>query len=336
MAFAPFASLDYPDAKRVFWWIALASLLGSAALIGAFLLTPEFGDSWTRIGWATALLCSMAPAHTSLRHGQTTPLVLLALVGYFAAELRRRPWLAGALLAAASTIKLPVLGLAGLDAIRRRWQTFGSWLVVLVSTVALSLALFGAALHGQYLRGLGQHAGTVMTGHNNQSIAAVIHRLVHGAVVYDWEPRPMSWGIRAATAVVAAILAAVVLRGLFRTGRRGAPGTERFRIETPSVLALGIIAMPVAWDHYFLLLAPALATLAAGLRRGGGWSSRPAASVTLALAFLAVALPTPQAVLDRAAEWGLPGSLMISHYFFGAVLIVGFAMAAPGPSQTRP
>ncbi len=94
--------------------------------------------------------------------------------------------------------------------------------------------------------------------------------------------------------------------------------------------------MPVAWDHYFLLLAPAMATLAAGLSRGGGWSSRPAASVALALAFLAVALPTPQAVLDRAAEWGLPGSLMISHYFFGAVLIVGFAMAAPGPSQTRP
>ena len=334
LAFVPFAGLDYPAAKRLFWWIGLASLLGSAILIGAYVLPETVGDVWIRVGWAVALLCSMAPAHTSLRHGQTTPVVLLALTGYVVAELRRRRTAAGALLAAASLVKLPVLGLAALDAVRRRWRVFATWLAVLASIVALSVILFGPALHVPYLQGLGEHAGTVMTGHNNQSVVAVVQRLAHGVAVYDWEPRPLSWSLRVAAAIVTALLGAGVWRALVRFPAAGdPPDAARFRLETPAVLAFGIVAMPVAWDHYFLLLAPLVAALATGLLRGG--SSRPFVSATLALCYLALALPTPQAVLDGASDWGLPGSLLISHYFFGAVLVLGLAAAGPGPERTR-
>ena len=38
VAFVPFASLDYVSAKRVFWWISFGALLGSAVLLGRFVL----------------------------------------------------------------------------------------------------------------------------------------------------------------------------------------------------------------------------------------------------------------------------------------------------------
>jgi hypothetical protein len=320
--FVPLAALDYLEAKRAFWWIGLASLLGTGVLLGRFVLPEALGDAWIRTFLAVAGVCSVAPAHTTLRHGQTTAVVTLVLAGYAVAQLRRREALAGALLGAASIVKLPALALAALEALRRRFRTLGAWLAVVAGTVAVSVAALGTTLHGRYAHGLLEHAGTVMTGHNNQSIAAVVHRLSHVSDPYAWEPRPLPRGDRIATAVVTAVLALVLWRGLLAGGE---PDPDRFRLEFPAVLAFGIVALPVAWDHYFLLLVPGLASLAAGLR-DRGLLAGPAAVLTLGAAFLLLAVPTPQGVLDASAGGGVAWSLWVSHYFFGAVAVLALAV----------
>jgi len=325
VAFVPFAALEYLEAKRVLWWIGLASLLAAAALMGRSVLPAALGDGWTRTALAVAGTCSLAPAHTTLRHGQTTAVVTLALAAYAAARMRRRETLAGALLGAASVVKLPVLALAALEAIRRRYRTVAAWLAVVAATAIVSVAAFGPTLHGRYAHGLVQHAGTVMTGHNNQSIAAVVHRISHGGNPYEWETRLLPRGDRIAAAVVTVLLAAALWRGLLAGRARGEPDLDRFRLELPAVLAFGIVAMPVAWDHYFLLLIPGLASLASGLR-DRGLLARPIAVAALALAFLLLAVPTPQRVLDAGEQGGLPWALAVSHYFLGAALVLGLAV----------
>ncbi len=326
VAFVPFAGLDYVSAKRVFWWISFGALLGSAVLLGRFVLPGSLGSTGARIAWSVAMICIMAPAHTSLRHGQTTPLVLLLLTAYVVFGLRECRGLSGACLALAGVVKLPVLFLAGLEAVRRRWSTVVAWGLVLAATVAFSLVGFGLELHRQYMAGLGQHAGTVMTGHNNQSIPAVVTRLTGQTGIYDWEPRPIPAGAMAASVMVTVLLGGILAWGLARRPVRAGP--QRLLIDFSAVLAFGLVVMPVAWDHYFLLLVPAVAALATGLDALGPPLRRAVLGV-LGVAFAAIALPTPQRLLYGAPDWGLPGSLLLSHYFVGAVLVLVLAVAGP-------
>jgi hypothetical protein len=72
-------------------------------------------------------------------------------------------------------------------------------------------------------------------------------------------------------------------------------------------------------------LGPALVMLAGGLR-DLGMLARPGIVAALIATFLALAVPTPQRVLDGAAHWGLPGALLLSHYFIGAILVMAVAI----------
>jgi hypothetical protein len=332
LAFAPFARLDYARAKRWFWWTGLGALLLSGVLLGRFVLPPSAGAPGTRVAWSLALICSLAPAHTALRHGQTTPLVLLALTGYLAAALRGRPWLAGACLALASVVKLPVLALGGVDALRARLRQVAAWLLGLAALVGASIELFGPGLHRQYLAGLEEQAGSVMTGHNNQSIAAALTRLAGPAPVNDWQPRPLAPGVEAASLVLSAVLAALLVGAVLRARGRSGSATRRL-LEFPAALALGLVVLPVAWDHYFLLLAPGLAALAVGLGRRG-LLVHPAVAATLGFAFVALAVPTPGWLLERGPAAGLPGAVLLSHYFLGALVV--FALAVAGLLTREP
>ena len=325
VGFAPLAEFDYLTAKRIFWWIGLAALLATALVVGLWILPASLGPPMTRVAAAVALVACFAPAQTALRHGQTTPLVTLLVTGYLAAALQRKRLAAGLLLAAAAIIKWPAWLLAVSDALHRRRHVLAAFLAGVVLLTGASVALFGMPLHDEYMSEVRSHAGTVMTGHNNQSVAAVLTRLSGPVPAHDWTPRPLSNGVQVGTVLVTlGLLAAVLLALLPR--RSGPPldaGTSRL-LEFPAVTALGIVILPVAWDHYFLLLAPALAALAMGLhaRRLLG---RPAVLAGLVLAAGALALPTPQLFLEEFGRFGWPGALIVSHYFLGALLVIGLA-----------
>ncbi len=336
LPFAPLAALEYATAKRAFWWINLAALLATGLVLGLGVLPASLGSPAARVAACLALLCAFAPAHIALRHAQTTPLVTLAVTASLAALLRRRHAASGVLLAAAALVKWPVWALAALAAARRRWRLAGAFALTLAVAAALSLALFGTGLHAGYLDEMRAHAGTVMTGHNNQSLAAVLHRLSAPAATFDWTPQPLPPATRtAALAAGVALLAALALA--LRRGRAaGGSGPGRDVAEFAAALAAGIVLFPVAWDHYFLLLAPALAGVTAVLHQDG-LLRRPAVSVALALSFLCLALPTPDRLLAAAAGLGPAGAALLSHYFAGALLLAGVsAWAARRPAGGAP
>ena len=322
-AFAPFASLPYLEAKRTWWWLSLACLIAGGALAGAGVLPRRTGTGAERALTGAALALVLDPAHVALRHGQTTPLILLLLAGAWAAMRRAASRAEGTLLALAATVKIPILALVALAGLRARWRTLLAFGLTVAVLGALSLAMFGPAPHRAYLAGLAEHAGTVMPGHNNQSLAAVAQRLLSDAPVNDWTPRLLAPPVRRAAIALALLLATAFAWGALAPRR----DAEDDGLDSAGALSLGLLALPVAWDHYFLLLAPAiLATVAAFAARG--LLARPLVSAALFLAVLAIAVPTPERVLRVAESLGPTAGLLLSHQAVGAALLVLLAAAA--------
>ena len=313
-AFAPLALFEYATAKRIVWWLSLLSLAAAAWVLGRYVLPPGLGSTASRCALAFAPMAAMAPAHIAMRHGQTTPFVTLALAAALAMTLRGPAAGAGAALAAACLIKFPPLGILGLDVVRRRMRAMVVCLAVLAAVAAVSIAAFGLPLHRAYAAGVAEQAGRVMPAHNNQSLAATATRLLHDVPASEWTPQPLPADARAAAALASVVLLGALAYGLLGPGRRPA-------CEHAAVLAASIVLLPVAWDHYFLMLAPAAIAMAGWLWERGDLA-RPAIVAPLAAGALLLALPTPTPWLDR------PHALVLSHYALGAILIFGVAVAA--------
>lgn len=316
-AFAPLARAPYASAKRLFWWLNFLAIAGTAAILGHWVLPHSLGPPVIRGLAAMAALALMAPTHIALRHGQTTPLITLLLAMALALALSRRQAGAGIALALSMLIKWPAWALVAADVLRGRRRASVAFSATLAAAVGLSLLLFGPALHSQYIGVMADNLGTVMTGHNNQSLAAVLTRLTSNVPVRDWTPQPLTTGARAATTFISLSLLLLVILALLHTRRLGETPRTR-RLEFAALSVIGLVLLPVAWDHYFMMLFPGLVGLAAVLHRDGRLH-RPASVMLLAFTFLAMALPTPTRLIDSAAAHGLAGSLTLSHYFFGAM-----------------
>lgn len=328
VAFVPLGALDYAVAKRVFWWLSLGALVATAWIVGRFLVPEAIGPPLARCLGAFALIAVMAPAQIALRHGQTTPWVALLVAAWGALLRRGLPTWAGGALAGACVVKFPPLALAGLDAVRGRWRAVTTCLAVLAGVLLLSLAAFGTSLHATYARGVLEQSRQVMTGHNNQSLAAVVTRLAAPAPLNDWTPRRMAPG--AAWIVRLLALGLVVWAGL-RGSKGRDPSLSRLPYEGLAALSIGIIILPVAWDHYFLLLAPGVIAVAGGLALRG----RPGLLAGLLVAYVLLAVPTPTAWLDRQVTASFLDGLLVSHYFVGAVVACVVAVLSPPTVAAR-
>ena len=335
--FAPFAVLDYPAAKRVFWWLSLGALGATAWVLGRFVLPPALGSTAARALASFAVLASIAPTHIALRHGQTTPFVALLLAIYLACSLTRRMAAAGRVLALACLVKFPPLSLVALDAARGRRRIATVCILALGGALFVSLAAFGPTLHREYAAGIVSQAGAVMPGHNNQSLTAVTTRLLAPSPTNDWTPRPLTAAARGTAIGCGAILVLALAWGVLapRDGPAAAPFGPRLPLEFAAVIPVAVVLLPVAWDHYLLMVAPGLiATLATVAAYRGPW--RPALIAASAGALVLIGAPTPSRWLDAATTGDWARALLVSHYFFGALVASGIAIAAMGLTAGEP
>lgn len=309
--FVPFATLDYLEAKRVFWWVGLLALG-----LGAW-LTPARRTEFVA---CLALVAVMDPAHVSLRHGQTTPLVLALLAGYLAAARAGKDVASGVLLGAACLVKFPPLALVAADAFRGRRRSAAAAALTIGAGIVVSGLLFGPELHAAYYRGISEHAGTVVTGHNNQSILAVATRFLEPSPALDWTARPAPAAARAL-----AFLGAMTMAGFFASALRrtasGLPGATYV-----AATALGLVALPIAWDHYFLLLAPGIYLLATEIGERG-LLGRFRFWGPLLIGTLAISAPTPHALIVAADGLGRAAAPGLAVECAGALVLFALAVS---------
>jgi hypothetical protein len=221
-------------------------------------------------------------------------------------------------------VKPPFLIWLPYFALRRRWQAAAAMAVTLILLASASLLLFGLPLHMTWARHflVGSSAHPI-GAYNVQSIAGLLVRLSISGTLVDW--RPIEVGRLFFIAQVALTLA-VVVPALAAGALAGEPRgrTSQLR-EYSMVLCVMLLASPVSWTHYYSLLLLPLAALASGameLPPARWWR------VSAAIAALLVSLPVMLWVPADRFSGALIARVLLSHYVFGAMLLLGILIAA--------
>ena len=269
-ALAPLGRLDYALAWRGFWGIHVACFaLSFAALL--VLVARHFPPLSARRAFVVgAVLACFAPVlDRTLALGQSTPFVALLLVLFHL--LHREGWrrTAGALLGFACLVKIPPLVLVAGLVLRRRLDAGVAAIVVVAAGVAVSAVAFGSELLGQYAdRVIVDNLGRAQAAFNNQSLEGALMRVFTERSLVDWDTtaRPL--------VVTAFLLVSLLGIGALLWWRGGRtllwpavapcdddPERGSFELELALGAALMLLFLPVAWIHYYLLLAAPLAVL---------------------------------------------------------------------------
>lgn len=328
LLFMPFALLDESSARLAFSLTGVAAVtLTVVWLARACGLTP-----WARAG-VLALVVLSGPLHYSFALGNASHLLLPLLLAVFAADRAGRDATAGALLALAAVVKIPLLVLPLHFLLGRRWRALAAFGVTLAGVATLSLALFGLELHRTwFLRCIQPFAQGPLAAYNVQSVDGLLARLMTEAGRQDWSPvavGPAFLALR--SALIALLLGAVVAACWPRGGvARGGASTLGLSI----VLTLALLVSPISWTHYYVFLSLPLAFLIGGWIRAPrfrGWLALVAAGALL-LSLPVLAAPGRGGSVLR---WLYRATAHSPHFVGGLLLLAALIVARRAGPEDR-
>ncbi|GEM_PF-1548233 len=254
----PFALLPIPWAAALWDTLGIVALWVSVALIVRELrLAPS---PWA-LAVMLALILSWAPWLQTLLEAQISPFLLLLLTLAWLAARRGRSGWAGAALGVAAAVRLfPALAVVYFF-IRRDWRAVGASVAVFVGMEALATPLVGGipGVIAYATRESPAATAEWIAHEHNVSLWGFTHQLLIGQrdlnpVVYaPWLASPLTY------ALLAVLLGALA----WQTYRnRRLPFTQdqsTFLAYLPAML----LASPLTWQHYFVILLLPLLVLAA-------------------------------------------------------------------------
>lgn len=312
LLFAPLGSLEPYTAGVLF------SLAGLAALALAARRMTAAGPFDT-VAW---LILLNGPLYYSIRIGNTTHVLLIVLLVAFERLSRNRDRLAGALLAVAALIKPPLAIFLFYLALRGRVRAAFTMAAVAAAAVLVSVALYGLDLHVFWFREfVVGHGSAPVAAYNVQSVNGFLAHLVTRGHLRDWYPIPMGAAFRAASLLLTAIIAAAAIGTCWRAGRPRS--SAAWFVELSLVLATSLLVAPITWTHYYLLLLVPIA----GLLAPRTWPDRPIAQFALACGVILISPPVVLLPLAGRIPAALYSRVLVSHYFYGGVLLLGVLIA---------
>jgi hypothetical protein len=259
----PFAKLDFTDAFLAWNLLSLSALAASLWIVLRQLRIPF--QLWSAAP-LLALLLLCHPLWEQIRLGQLTLLLLLLVTGSWAAERSTRPLLAGALLGAASAIKLFPAFLLVYFALRGRWRVVAAGLVIGAALTALSAIVLGFDAYRSYFLTVLPEIQWFRVGWNNDSLWGFWSRLFDPAPEHERDrslTEPLFYS-PALAKVLSLLSSAVITAFLAAAVRRDATGRRCDLTFALAVTAMLLIS-PICWDHYLLLLLVPLAVVWVGL-----------------------------------------------------------------------
>jgi len=305
VAMVPFALLPLAGAMLV--WFVLSALSTVWAMQMCVAMARDRVANEEDVLWLSAIpgLLVIGFYVSAITRGQASVLMLWLVVGAIFWERKGREASGAACLAGAILIKVFPALLLVYFAWRRRWRFLGATLVLLALGVVLPGAAFGVHRNWTYLRHWETRVALPALGSQlspseialqkqlfdfhkvrDESLYAVLRRLTH-------TQRARAW----AAAVVFAMAAA-----MWAVGRRTSPREDLFLSSAAVVWTL--LAPPVSWSHYFILLLLPLTALVAVARRREDAVARRAAWG--ALAVFGVAGMVSVALKGKLERYGIP------------------------------
>ena len=297
-AAAPASGADLPLIRAAMLALTTCAVAMSV-LISARCWAPELLIP----GWLIGVIAGAAlswPFISQLIALNLQPLVMLAILAAIAAAQAGRPALAGSALALAAAVKVTPAVLVLYWLVTRRHAEAIWFFIAGAGLVALGLVLAGAPLHLDWVRSMQELGQSIVPTEQNRSIAALLYGMAYGL-----EPsaeglplRPLPAWLQAACALAGLAGVALCLWGAPRSRHRPAADAA----GQIALILVTVLATPLAWSHYFLILVPA-AMVWTGLV---GLTSR---SVSV-IALIAILISEPVTrVASAAAEWGWPAVL---------------------------
>lgn len=303
----PFALLEPVTAYRLFTALSVALVVGAVAAV-----CRRTGLGRTPTVFVLGGVLMSSPLHGTLLLGQVYPLLLAGLVAGWLAERRGHPYLAAACYGITVALKPSLAPLLLLPAVQRRWRPFLAGLAAAGVASLAGVAVAGWPTAWQWLTMA--LAEPVAPTPDNASLPGLALR----------------WGLPTVIGTIAGglLLAGTLVhlgRRTARYGRTAVAGTDPAGTAPFAVLATGLLAAPISWHNYLLLLVPGLVVLAATGRPGD--TRRRVVAAILALAVVPV---------SWASLWpdGNPVT-PVAHALYTAVLLATW-WALLRPSTVRP
>jgi hypothetical protein len=319
----PLARLDFDTAFLAWNLASLPMLALSLRLVARGLKIPL--DAWS-VFPATVLILLCDPLYEQILQGQLNLVLLVLLSGAWAAERSGRPRLAGALLGAATAIKIFPVFLLAYFALRRQWQVVASGIVSLGVHTGLTVAVFGLETYRSYSRLVLPEIYWFRVCWGNNSAAGFWYRLFDPA---PWKERTFSlseplWPSPALASAGhwGSVLVLVVISALsVRRSRSRGDDDRAFGLAITTML----LVTPICWDHYLVLLLIPLAVCWRDIKR--------AAPVGWVFGLVTLAIWSDPALVWRLAAGGDrvagPGQnlTVLSYKFYALLVLFGLSVA---------
>jgi alpha-1,2-mannosyltransferase len=311
---APLGLLEPLVAYRVFVLITLVITVGYLAWMADEL---RLRSRWAVVGAVMLLLSS--PLLATLALGQIYPVLAFGLVAAWVADRRGRPSISGGALGLVVALKPSLAPVLLWPLVRRRWRTFGAALASGVAATLVAAVAVGPRATLDWLGRLSDRSPSPYW--DNASLPAAAARLFTESE-FAQHVAILPWTIPVAYALGIGAIAITAVRA----GWSSEAGLW-------ALVAASLLASPIAWHNYLVLLGPGILVLLAQGRTAPAflllalqsipgqwpllWNEMDTVAASLALTlylgiliahWLALLFAVKESVPEPSLEAGKPGS----------------------------
>ncbi|BAY13948.1 glycosyltransferase family 87 protein [Calothrix sp. NIES-2098] len=316
---APLAVFNEKTAGFLFTIFGVASVL-----LSAFWLIKITG----LYGWKRNLLFAFftfgIPFYNSIWLGNSTHFILLLVIGSWVCFRSGRDLWSGFFLALAGLIKIPLLFPIIYFILKKRWYVVFGFSATLLGIVGLSILVCGLPLNLTWLKEcILSFSGTAIAAYNVQSVDAFLLRLLSDSPISSWELIQVVPLFKVLRYILFSMFIGGTIFVCWHSRFSTAPKTEN--LEFSSFLCLAILISPVSWSHYYLLLVlPVALYLGGQLGIPDNWYWKVWMAVSTVLIILP---PVKRDSFNHPVIAALVRNILVSHYFWGGVLLLGCLLA---------